>query len=55
MGEQSIDMQGEDIRGEGGRERHLEIMIQEQRAKAVVTWAIAGRVKSGSYRHVVSG
>ena len=26
---------------------HREIMIQDQRAKAVVTWAMVGRVKSG--------
>ena len=36
--------------GEVGRERqqmHEEIMIQDQRAKAAVTWPIMGRVKSG--------
>ena len=35
---------------EGGRERqpvHGEIMMQDQRAKVVVTWAMVGRVKSG--------
>ena len=26
---------------------HGEIMIQDQRAKAAVTWAMVGRVKSG--------
>ena len=36
--------------GVGGREQqqmHGEIMIQDQRAKTAVTWAIVGRVKSG--------
>ena len=36
--------------GEGGRERqpmHGEIVIQEQRAKAAVTWAMVGSVQSG--------
>ena len=36
--------------GEVGRARqqmHGEIMIQDQRAKVVVTWAVVGKVKSG--------
>ena len=39
----------EKIKIEGGREQqpvHGQIMIQDQRAKAVVTWAMAERVKS---------
>ena len=35
---------------EGGREwqpMHGEIMIQDQRAKAAITWAMMGRVKHG--------
>ena len=50
-GEQSIDIQGEDNKKrEVGRERqqlHGEIMIQDQRAKAAVTWAMVEGVKSG--------
>ena len=37
--------------GEVGRERqqmHGEIMTQDQRAKAAVTWAMVGGVKSGN-------
>ena len=50
--EQSVDMQGEDNkkRGEGGREwqhMHREIMIQDQRAKAAISWAMVRRVKCG--------
>ena len=43
-------MQEEDIKKKGGRERqqmHEEVMIQDQRAKAAVTWAMVGRVESG--------
>ena len=55
-GEQSIDRE-KMIKREGkeGREQqqmHREIMIQDQRAKAAVIWAMVGRVKS-VYRHVV--
>ena len=43
-------MQGEDNKKSGGRERqqmHGEIIIQDQRAKAAITLAMVGRVKSG--------
>ena len=50
-GEQNIDMQGEGNKKEmeGGREQqpvHGEIMIQDERAKAAVTWTMVGRGKS---------
>ena len=50
--EQRIDIQGEDNKKRGGsgsqhQQLHGEIMIQDQRAKTAVTWAIVGRVKSG--------
>ena len=37
--------------GQVGRERHEEIMMQDQRAQAAVTWAMAmeGRVQSGFF------
>ena len=46
-------MQGEDNKKRGGRghgaaqQMHGKIMIQDQRAKAAVTWTMVGRVKRG--------
>ena len=42
-------MQGEDNKKRGGRQQPMygEIMIQDQRAKEAVTWAMVGREKSG--------
>ena len=51
MGEQTIDIQGGDRKKRGGSGHRAaamngEIMIQDQGAKAAVTWAMVERVKS---------
>ena len=35
------------VRGEQSQTMHGKIKIQDQRAKAAVTWAVVGRVESG--------
>ena len=51
-GEQSIDMQGEENKKRGGRGQGAAanawvIMIQDQRAKEALIWAMVGGVKNG--------
>ena len=54
-GEQSIDMQGEDNKKRVGRGQGAaantwgdhDSALQDLRAKATLTWAMVGRVKSG--------
>ena len=36
------------------QQMHGEIMIQDQRAKVAVTWAVGGKGKDWRYKHVVS-